>query len=349
VPPTTTTVAPPGGDTGQLTVGPGQRYATLQQALDRAQPGDEIVLATPGVHRGPVVSKNAGTAALPIRLSAVDGARLDCGAPSSGAVARCFELAHPYYVFDRFSIEGGSSNLYMMGTTAGSYVHDVKVLNSTLRGARGGGTGECIRVKYHAYNVEIAHNDIADCGLGKCCDDTKNGEGVYIGTAPEQLDDKNPSPEPDRTHHVWVHHNRMRPLNECVDIKEAAHDNLVEHNTCTGQRDENSGGMGARGGRVGEGNIFRFNLITDTVGACVRFGGDDAPDGTGNDFYGNTCRNIKGDYGVSQQRTPQGNVCANRFEGQMPSERVSRDKGVDPTAPCPSSVVTAGAASPGAG
>jgi hypothetical protein len=343
------TSLPASGDSETLTVGPGQRFATLQKALDAAQPGDTVQLATPGVHAGPVHSTRDGAAGRPIVITAVDGARLDCGSPAEGDIARCFELNHSYYTFDHFSIEGGSSNLYMVGAKAGSYVHDVKVVNSTFRGARGGGTGECIRVKYQASKIEIAHNDIADCGLGKCCDGSKNGEGVYIGTAPEQLKEKNPSPEPDATHDVWVHHNVMRPYNECVDIKEAAHDNLVEYNTCSGQKDSDSGGVGSRGGRVGQGNVFRFNMIEKTTGACVRFGGDEEPDGSGNSFYGNLCRDIAGEYGVNQQVEPQGPVCGNRFEGSAPRKKISRTNGVDPTAACPADVSMDGAAHPGAG
>jgi hypothetical protein len=332
-----------------LRVGEGQQFATLQGALEQAQPGDVVVLATAGVHQGFVKSVRDGTPEKPIYLTAVDGARLDCGSPDEGEVARCFELAHSYYVFDHFAIEGGSSNLYMVGAEAGSYVHDVKVVRSVFRGARDGGTGECIRVKYQAYNVEIAENDIADCGKGKCCDGSKNGEAVYIGTAPEQLEEKNPSPEVDATHDVWVHHNTMNPLNECVDIKEGSHHNVIEHNTCSGQSDEDSGAFGSRGGRVGEGNVFRFNLIEGADGACVRFGGDEEPDGTGNDFYGNLCRDIGGEYGVAQQADPQGAVCGNRFEGDAPQERLSRNKSVDPTAACPSTVSMNGADNPGAG
>jgi hypothetical protein len=213
------------------------------------------------------------------------------------------------------------------------------VRNSTFRGESG--TGECIRVKYQASKIEIAHNDIADCGLGKCCDSSKSGEGVYIGTAPEQLASKNPSSEPDATHDVWVHHNVIRPYNECVDMKEATHDNLVEYNTCSHQSDPESGAFDSRGGRVGQGNTFRFNVITDAVGACVRFGGDSDPDGTGNHFYGNVCRNIGG-YGVKQMRTPQGIVCGNTFEGTGPNDGLSKQSGVDPTAACPSGTPSGG-------
>ena len=323
--------------TGPLrTVGPGQMYSTLQQALDAAQPGDVVELTTTGAHKGPAKSVRSGTPDRPITVTAVAGARLDCGSPKEGEVARCFELNHSYFRFQKFAITGGSSNLYLVGVTAGSYVHDVKILQSVFRGAQG--TGECIRVKYQAFNVEIAGNDIADCGIGKCCKDSKNGEAVYIGTAPEQLAEKNPTSEPDRTHDIWVHHNVMRPYNECVDIKEASYNNLIEYNDCSGQRDPDSAGMGSRGGRVGEGNTFRFNLVEKTTGACARFGGDEDPDGTGNSFYGNRCRDISGEWGVAQQRSPQHYVCGNTFEGSRPEEGLSRDKKVDPTAGCAAEV-----------
>jgi len=211
----------------------------------------------------------------------------------------------------------------------------VTVRDSIFRGSPRGGTGECIRVKYQAYAIEIAYNDIADCGLGKCCADSKNGEGVYVGTAPEQLEDKNPSPERDQTNDIWIHHNTIRSLNECVDAKEATYGILAEYNSCKGQQDEESAGFGSRGGLVGAGNTFRFNLIEDAAGACARFGGDDDPDGTGNDFYGNHCEDIGSEFGIRQQREPQGLVCANTFGGTLPEERLSRDDDVDPTAPCP--------------
>jgi hypothetical protein len=221
--PTTTTAPtpPPAGTT--RTVGSGQSYATLQAALDAAQPGDTVRLAGTATHRGPAISKRDGQSGKPITITADAGATLQC---SDG---RCLEIVNSYYVIDGLSITGGTSNLYVSGASAGKYVHDVVVRNSTFRGNN---TGECIRVKYQAYAVEIANNDIADCGKGRYgVGGSKNGEGVYIGTAPEQLSSKNPSSEADRTHDVWVHHNVIKPYNECVDIKEAAHDNVIEYNT----------------------------------------------------------------------------------------------------------------------
>ena len=336
--PTTTPIAGP-----VLDVGPGKQYATLQAALDSAQPGSTVRLATAGAHRGPVYSKRDGTAGQPIVVTGVPGARLECSVDDG----RCFELNHSYYRLDGLSISGGSSNLYIVGARAGSYVHDVQVLNGVFRGLNG--TGECIRVKYQAYNVEIARNNIADCGIGKFgVDGSKNGEGVYIGTAPEQLSSKNPSSERDATHNVWVHHNVMHPYNECVDIKEAAHDNVIEYNTCGGQRDTESGAFDSRGGTVGAGNVFRYNLVESAKGACMRFGGDSSPDGTGNSFYGNVCRSIEG-YGVKQMMTPQGAVCGNRFDPPLPLSGLSKDSSIDPRAACPGSVPSAAANVAGAG
>ena len=321
------------GDT--LTVGPDGDHSTLQAALEAVRPGQVIKLVGAGPHPGPVRSVRSGTTAAPIVITAEPGAYLECPSPNDGEVARCFQLGHSSYRIVDFAIVGGSSNLYMVGDGPGEYVTDVKVLNSVFRGSPAGGTGECIRVKYQASAIEIAGNDIADCGFGKCCNGSKNGEGVYIGTAPEQLEEKNPTPERDETNDVWVHHNTIRSLNECVEAKEAVHSILVEYNSCKGQADEESGAFGSRGGLVGRGNVFRFNLIEGAEGACIRFGGDDEPDGTGNDFYGNVCEDISGEYGVKQQRDPQGLVCGNVFAGSAPSTRLSRNKSVDPTASCP--------------
>ncbi len=318
-----------------VTVGPGQDHPVLQDALDDVQPGQIIKLIGAGPHPGPVRSVRSGTTSNPIVITAEPGAYLECPSPNDGEVARCFQLGHSSYRIVDFAIVGGSSNLYMVGDGPGQHVTDVKVLNSVFRGSPAGGTGECIRVKYQASAIEIAGNDIADCGLGKCCNGSKNGEGIYIGTAPEQLKEKNPTPERDETTDVWVHHNTIRSLNECVEAKEAVHSILVEYNSCSGQADPESGAFGSRGGLVGRGNVFRFNLVEGADGACIRFGGDDEPDGTGNDFYGNVCQDISGEYGVKQQRDPQGLVCGNTFGGSPPSTRLSRNKGVDPTARCP--------------
>ena len=108
----------------------------------------------------------------------------------------------------------------------------------------------------------------------------------------------------------WVHHNTFRTRgNECVDVKEGSTDNLIEHNICQQQRDENSGCFGSRG----SGNTFRFNDISDCHGAGVRVGGGDGYGG-GNNIYGNTIKNcVGGAFRVMADK--QGTVCSNKVSG----------------------------------
>ena len=116
-----------------------------------------------------------------------------------------------------------------------------------------------------------------------------------------------------------------------MDIKEASRFNVVEYNTCTGQKDAESAGMDSRGSN----NIFRYNDVTGSVGAGVRLGGDEDTDGIRNDVYGNTLRGNK--YGgIKIERIPQGKVCDNKISG-TPSSRFavgSESEDINPTQAC---------------
>ena len=48
--------------------------------------------------------------------------------------------------------------------------------------------GECVRLKYFSSGNVVERNSIHDCGLDDFVLNPggKNGEGIYIGTAPEQ-------------------------------------------------------------------------------------------------------------------------------------------------------------------
>ncbi|MGH9857606.1 MAG: right-handed parallel beta-helix repeat-containing protein, partial [Acidobacteriota bacterium] len=97
-------------------------------------------------------------------------------------------------------------------------------------------------------------------------------------------------------------------------VKEAAHDNLVEHNRCTKQLDDESGGLDARG----DNNTFRYNEIYGNKGAGVRLGGDSDSDGINNHVYGNTIRDNGGN-GIKILRSPQGKICENTFSNNAES------------------------------
>src|SRR5258706_8078092 len=170
----------------------------------------------------------------------------------------------------------------------------------------GGASGECIRLRYFVQGAQIHNNEIGPCGFndfpnGVYAGGGKNGEGVYIGTAPEQRGDgKNPNSAVDLSNNNHVYANAFNTQgNECVDIKEGATGNLIEENTCTGQKDPNSAGFDSRGNA----NIFHANTSTSNVGGGFRFGGDTANDGINNVATDNIVTNNQG-YGFKIQIKP---------------------------------------------
>lgn len=115
-------------------------------------------------------------------------------------------------------------------------------------------------------------------------------------------------PDKDVCRYNWIHSNDFVTYgNECVDIKEGSEQNVVEHNTCQKQRDENSGCMGSRGSN----NCFRHNSIDECRGAGVRVGGDKGH-GEGNCICNNVISNAK--YGAFNIMTSdQGPICGNEL------------------------------------
>lgn len=287
---------------------------TISQALQAAEPGDIIEL-TPGVYLQDVKTSKNGLPGKPITIRGPRQAII-----KGGGGARIFEINHSYITLNGFTIDGqhgsGSSKddfrdklIYMIGTVAGQGPSNNKILNMDIKNAG----GECIRMRYFAQGNEIAGNRITNCGIldFRFDDGGKNGEGIYIGTAPEQTDDKkNPTSEVDMSNGNWIHNNYINTQgNECVDIKEGSSGNIIEYNTCTGQKDENSGGLDSRGNE----NVFRFNEVFDSAGAGVRLGGDNDQDGINNHVYQNILRNNRNG-AIKFQRKPQGKVCGNEMK-----------------------------------
>lgn len=313
----------------------GAPFKSIQKAVDLAQPGAVITLAS-GVYLQDVHSARAGVAGASITLAGPADAVV-----KGGGGARIIEINHDNITLTGFTIDGlwGDPNsmagyrdklLYVLGKQPRDGVSGLRVLNMTFKNAG----GECVRLRYFAQHNEITGSSISNCGIYdfRFHAGGKNGEGVYIGTAPEQRGDgKNPTSDPDLSKDNWIHHNSFDTQgNECVDIKEAASGNMVEHNSCTGQRDPNSGGFDARG----SGNIFRNNQSYGNTGAGIRLGGDGASDGIGNDIYGNTIRDNQAG-GIKVQRQPQGNVCGNIMTNNTGGNSVgSYASSLQPALPC---------------
>jgi hypothetical protein len=98
---------------------------------------------------------------------------------------------------------------------------------------------------------------------------SKNGEGVYIGTAPEQR--YKIGGVADKTTGTIVENNVFTTNgSEAVDIKEDAEGNIVRNNVASGNRDPEGANFGVRGDR----NTFSGNESFNSAGAGFRAGGD---------------------------------------------------------------------------
>jgi hypothetical protein len=327
----------PAGDDLNTGKEKGKPLATIQKALNLAKPGDTVELAD-GEYQENIQSVRNGKKSAPITLKGSREARLT----GNDRYNRIVEIKHDYIHLEDFHIDGhvGSTStkkdyrdklVYVQGTEEHKGVTGLKISGMLIENAG----GECIRLRYFATKNEIVDNTIRSCGAYDfvLADGGKNGEAIYIGTAPEQRDDgRNPTTDPDMSKHNWVHHNTIETNgNECVDIKEGATENIVEYNTCSNQLDPESAGLDSRGNH----NIFRYNTVRDTVGAAVRLGGDDEEeDGIENDVYGNKFINNQGG-AIKVMREPQGNICENTVEREGGADtRDEETTSVDPTAAC---------------
>lgn len=277
--------APPSGD------GSAPRpFGTVQQGVDAAAPGDTVVVG-PGTYRGLVRSVRSGTPEEPITL------RGDRAVLTGPRDARLVELTHDDLVVEGFEITGGNKLVWLVGTQR------VRLLRNWLHDAG----GECVRLRYRANDNEIGGNRIEGCGrVGfDLAADTKNGEGIYLGTAPEQLD-RNDTDEPDTSRGNRIHDNVIDVPAECVDVKEDARDNVIERNRCTGGRDPEGAGFSSRGIRT----VIRDNESHGHAGSGIRLGGDEDDDGVDSVVQDNLVHD-NGEFGVEVNAEPQASVCGN--------------------------------------
>ncbi|MFF1921794.1 DUF1565 domain-containing protein [Streptomyces sp. NPDC058221] len=323
-------VSPSGSDTNSGTSA-GSPFATIQKAVDLAPAGAVVNLAA-GTYKQDVVTKRAGVTLTGPSNAVVKGA----------GGTRIIQVRHDSTTLRGFTVDGlhGSSTdvsgyrlklIYVMSTTPGNGVGDLHITDMTLKNA----ADECLRVRYLVTGADISGNTITDCGVAdfKFGGGGKNGEGIYLGTAPEQQGANGaPDAAPDVSRNNRIHHNTITTRgNECVDVKENSTSNYVEYNDCSQQKDPSSGGLDARG----SGNIFRYNTIHDNVGAGIRLGGDTATDGTATSIYGNTITGNAGG-GIKFMRTPQGPVCTNTMSENTGGDAVGTyGSEYAPTGACP--------------
>jgi Protein of unknown function (DUF1565) len=310
-------------------------FRTIGRALADARSGETVILH-PGTYDQDAVTVRPGVKVIGPRSAVVRG---------SGTAPRVFQVQHDDITLAGFTMDGKvcadlvescyrDKAIYVQSTVVRDGVTGTRIQGMRITNFG----GECVRIKYFATRSFIAGNTIGPCGVYDFqvpnTTTGQNGEGVYIGTAPEQLD-RNPSPEPDESNDNRVVGNDFDTQGaECVDIKEAAAYNEVAGNSCTGQlpRNGNSGAMESRGHH----NTFRGNNIHHNAAAGLRIGGDEPGDAVGNDIYDNTITdNARGGIKV-QDAGPHGKVCDNEMRDNAGGDAVGTYKDTigDPTRPC---------------
>lgn len=294
-----------------------QPFLTLGEALELAQPGD-VVLIGRGVYRERVRSVRAGTPDRPIRIIGEDGARLE-----SDGRDHLVRITHDHIWLENLKLSDAKTLIWIENATG------VRVLRNTLTDAG----GECIRLKYFARRNEIAYNDIGKCGRTgfDLSAGSKNGEAVYIGTAPEQLESTNPSLDPDRSDRNWVHHNTISARAECVDVKESATANRVEDNVCLGGDDPKGAGFSSRG----RGTIFVRNTSSDHAGSGIQLAGDDHEIDAAESVVVDNAMSGNGAFGLRVLNPSQTLLCANVFDDNDDGDMSELARGAGD--PCPES------------
>ncbi len=279
-----------------------EAHHDIQDAISRAHPGDCVIIY-PGEYFEDLRTVRSGLPGKPIVILGLPGAVIH-GAPSRGG--RVIHIAHSHILLEGLEIDGhfsraespGSYKDKLIYVEGNPWIRGVRIVRNILRNA----LGECLRVK-RAEKVEIEGNHISFCGLRDFRFDRgrKNGEAIYIGTAPEQ------TTLPDNTREVEIVRNILLPHgSECVDVKEGSSEIIIRDNTCAYTVDPLSGGISVRGNRVTiEGNFF-YHL----AGAGVRLGGDGPKDGIMNRVLGNFFLE-KVRISLKIMRGPQEEICGN--------------------------------------
>ncbi len=332
---------------------------TIQAGLDKATPGTRITLA-PGVYREQPVTARDGTPDAPITIMGPEtgqdrSRRYQATLYGSG---RIVSVNHSYYRFEGFTIDGqeqladvalptdlaavdafknsvqprvSDSRLIYVGADENTRdLTGITITNMFLSGAG----GECVRLRNNAHDNAVTDSVIQYCGMfGKGDDDDRtayhNGEGVYIGTSPNSGDQ--PMAENDGSSNNIVARNIIRTFgSECFNVKENAHDNLFEGNSCS----DNTESVEFSGSNIelrGYNNVIRNNEISNSAGFGLKIASEDQYDKGGNSFENNR---LLGAAIALELDTdlPQGRMCGNIVNAQA---LVAEDEPpIDLTSPC---------------
>ena len=262
--------------------------AGLQQALNNAKVGDEIVLKD-GNYKGnfTIPSTVNGTAKQPIILRGSTKAILDGNTTNTGYV---LHLQANYWILKGFTITNGLKGL--MSDNANNNVIDGLTINNIGE--------EAVHLRKFSCKNTIQNCNISNAGL-KTAD---YGEGVYIGTAVSNWAKYSNGVE-DKSDSNKVVNNTIGPniTAECIDIKEGTTGGIIRGNkfNSTGITGANSGDswMDVKG----NGYLIENNTGFNPKGSVLKDGYQVhcAVNGWGNNnlFKNNTCEVNADGYGIN--------------------------------------------------
>jgi hypothetical protein len=286
---------------------------TINVALELANPGDTVVLM-PGKYYQNISTVRSGTKDRPITIVGMPGSVIYGDKRKGG---RIIQIRHSYITLMHLTVNGQFRDcedidcyhdklLYVKGSPD-RLLKGIRVIASRFENS----WGECLRFKF-VEDGEIAWNQVSHCGLrdfvfgrGK-----QNGEGIYIGTAPEQM----PRGKLDRTNNLLVHHNSIATYgSECIDVKEGSQSLKIFDNICTMNQARRVGGISVRANN----NLIAGNVVFKNKGAGIRLGGDTEEFGIYNEVVGNYL-DANTFSALKVMRFPQKKICGNRATDTNP-------------------------------
>jgi hypothetical protein len=353
-------VSPTGSDTNDGSAN--SPLGTIQAGIEKATAGTVINLA-PGEYHEQLQTYREGRPDAPITIKGPETGKDKSGRYKATVygTGRVISVDHSYWTFDGVTVDGQEkladtpyptdiTAMDAFKTSVQSKVQDGRLIYigaaDTTRDVTGvtiknmflnGAGGECVRLRNNAHDNTITDSVIQYCGMkGKKSDNGKraefhNGEGVYIGTSPKS--DTQPMYENDESSRNIVTRNTIRTFgSECFNVKENAHDNVLEDNVCS-DNTESSAFEGSNIELRGYSNIVRNNQISNSAGVSVKIKSDSKEyDKGGNVVEGNR---ISGSAAALQldSKVAQGNLCGNVLSTRAPYD-ADGEKPSDISAPC---------------
>lgn len=264
--------------------------ASIQQALDQAQPGEQISVKA-GRYFETFRTKRSGEAGSPITITGPRDAVIR--PPKNELDGRIFDINHNHIYLKGLTLNGLADSAQQTNPDqhvdtiiecrpvewadyAVEYLTDVKIMPRAI--------GNCRRAMIQhirTNQLEVGEFEvIGPAGVQHLYGDKSGhtGEVVYLGTAPDNLQEDWYSWDgPDESHDIHVHHidnSAGHPHTELVDVKAGCYNVLIEYCTDGGGagryvlegNSETSETAFHLGGRE---NILRWSVVEDSNGQGV--------------------------------------------------------------------------------